>query len=252
MRILISNDDGFGAHGIKVLEKIAHEISDDVWVVAPDHDQSGVSHSLTLRNPLRIREVSERRYMVLGTPSDCVHAAVSHILKDKRPDLVLSGINKGANIAEDISYSGTAAVGMTATLMGMKSIALSMALKPDHPVKWGTAESFGHDIIQQILKFGIPDNVLMNVNFPDVVAQSVQGTKITRQGIRKTEESLVEAVDPRGKPYYWIGPANHNYDGYEEGTDLWAIGNGYISLTPLSINRTHYETLDLLQKGFAA
>jgi 5'-nucleotidase len=248
MRILISNDDGYNAHGIKILEKLAHEITDDVWVVAPDLNQSGVSQALTLRNPLRIKEVSQHRYMISGTPTDCIHVALCHLLKDKKPDLVLSGINLGANVAEDISYSGTVSVAMAATLMGVPSISMSMAFHPDHPVKWSTAEHHALSIIKKIISQGIPENILMNINFPDVISSSVKGALFTEQGIRPPLNHLAEGIDPRGKKYYWIGPANHDYEGHMEGSDLWAIANGYISLTPLSINRTHYPTLQKFQK----
>ncbi len=249
MRILLSNDDGIHAPGLKVLEKIAHDLSPDVWVVAPEVDQSGASHSLTLRDPLRIREISETKYAINGTPTDCVLIAVNHLMKDKKPDLILSGLNYGGNLAEDITYSGTVAAAMEGTLLGIPSVALSMIVKHGHHAKWSTAETFAPDILKQLVKTKMPENVLININFPDVVAASMKGILVTHQGQRKIDDNLEERVDPRGRKYYWIGAIHYSGQG-EEGTDLAAVADGYTSITPLSLDLTHMQTLSMLQQVF--
>lgn len=250
MRILLSNDDGIHATGLKTLEKIARELSDDVWVVAPELDQSGASHSLTLRDPLRIREISERRFAISGTPTDCVMIATNHILKGSPPSLVLSGVNYGSNMAEDITYSGTVAAAMEASLLGIPAIALSLATAHNHPAKWATAEHYAPDIIRRLLKIKFQDNIFVNINFPDLIASSVKGIVITNQGQRRIESHLEECVDPRGRRYYWIGAIHYDGSG-DEGTDLKANANGMISVTPLSLNFTHRETVNQLEKVFA-
>jgi len=250
MRILLSNDDGIHAPGLKTLEKIARELSDDIWIVAPELDQSGASHSLTLRNPLRIREISENRYAISGTPTDCVMVATNHILKGTPPDLVLSGVNHGSNLAEDISYSGTVAAAMEAALLGIPAIALSLTTTFIHPAKWATAEHYAPNIIQRLLKIKFQDNIFVNINFPDLIASSVKGITITTQGQRRIESSLEEHIDPRGRPYYWIGAIHYNGSG-DKGTDLEANAKGWISVTPLSLDYTHRQTMNQLEKVFA-
>ena len=182
LRILISNDDGVNAPGIKVLERIARAISKDVWVVAPEQEQSAAGHSLTIRRPLRVRQLSRRRFAVDGTPTDAVLLGVNHVMKGKRPDLVLSGINRGSNLGEDVTYSGTVAAAMEATILGIPAIALSQFINHPHPVKWATAEYWAPDIIRRIMAVGWGRNVLMNVNFPDVLQSHVTGIEVTRQG----------------------------------------------------------------------
>ncbi|MBX9805526.1 MAG: 5'/3'-nucleotidase SurE [Alphaproteobacteria bacterium] len=249
MRILLSNDDGIHAPGLKTLEKIARELSDDVWVVAPEMDQSGASHSLTLRDPLRIREISERRFAISGTPTDCVMIAAKHILKEKPPTLVLSGVNHGSNMAEDITYSGTVAAAMEASVLGIPAIALSLVVDYNHPAKWSTAEHYAPDIIRRLLKIKFQDNIFININFPDLIASSVKGIAITNQGQRRIVSNLEEKVDPRGGQYYWIGAIHYDGSG-DEGTDLKANANGMISVTPLSLDFTHKETMTQLEKVF--
>ena len=250
MRILLSNDDGIYAPGLKTLEKIARELSDDVWVVAPELDQSGASHSLTLRDPLRIREISSRRFAISGTPTDCVMIATNHILKGSPPSLVLSGVNNGSNMAEDITYSGTVAAAMEAALLGIPAIALSMVTAHTHPAKWSTAEHYAPDIIRRLLKIKFQDNIFININFPDLIASSVKGIAITNQGQRRLEGNLEEHVDPRGRQYYWIGAIHYDGSG-DEGTDLKANSNGLISVTPLSLDFTHRDTMKQLERVFA-
>lgn len=250
MRILLSNDDGIHAPGLKALEKIARELSDDVWIVAPEMDQSGASHSLTLRDPLRIRPISEQRFAISGTPTDCVMIATKNLLKDRPPDLVLSGVNHGSNMAEDITYSGTVAAAMEAALLGIPAIAMSLVTPDNHPAKWATAEQYAPDIIRRLLKIKFQDNIFVNINFPDLVASSVKGIAITHQGQRRIEGNLEERVDPRGRQYYWIGAIQYDGSG-DEGTDLKANSKGLISVTPLSLDFTHRETMKQFNKVFA-
>jgi 5'-nucleotidase len=242
LRILICNDDGIDAPGIKVLERIARTLSSDVWVVAPDSEQSAVSHSLTLRRPLRIRKISSRRFAIDGTPTDSVVMALNHIIKDKRPGLLLSGVNRGANLGDDIPYSGTVAATMEGTLLGIPSIAMSQVFRHPHPLKWATAEKHAPTLIRDLLAVGWSKDVLLNINFPDVVAPQVNGVEITRQGRRTLGDLLVdERSDTRGMPYYWIGYRRH-LGGYAKGSDFAAIANGKISVTPLQFDRSHAAT----------
>jgi 5'-nucleotidase len=256
MRILLTNDDGIHGHGLKVLEKIARAISDDVWIVAPELDQSGSSHSLTLRDPLRIRDISEHKFAVTGTPTDCVLIATSHILKDKKPDLILSGVNYGANIAEDVTYSGTIAAAIEGTLLGIRSIALSLTVDYDHPAKWSTAEHFGPEVIKKVLEIDIDPKILININFPNVISASVKGIKATSQGSRQGADNVVSSIDPRGKPYFWIGAGSFRFDTpnpeQSKGTDLGAIHDGYISVSPLSLDLTHQPSFNTLKGVFGS
>jgi 5'-nucleotidase len=246
-RILIVNDDGYFANGIKLLEKIARKLSRDVWVVAPETEQSAVSHSLTIRRPLRIRKVREQVYAVDGTPTDCVMLAVQHILKDDKPTLCLSGINGGGNLGEDVTYSGTVAAAMEATLLGVPAIALSMHIVHPHPPKWATAEKYAAEVIRRIVRVPWPKNTLMNVNFPDVIASKVRGICAAQQGKHKIGDDLHENRDPRGVPYYWIG-AMRKEDAEQKDTDIVAVRDGWISVTPLYLDLTHRAMLGRLRK----
>ncbi|WP_142850650.1 5'/3'-nucleotidase SurE [Telmatospirillum sp. J64-1] len=248
-RILVSNDDGITAPGIKILERVARSISKDVWVVAPETEQSAVAHSLTIRRPLRIRRVSRRRYAVDGTPTDSVLLAINHLLKDKKPHLVLSGVNRGGNLGEDVTYSGTVAAAMEATLLGVPAIAFSQMLSPGQAVKWDTAEYFAADIIRRVTAVGWAKNVLINVNFPDLHHEQVTGIEVVRQGRRKLGDELMERQDPRGEPYVWIG-AQRAEDRGQEGTDLEAVHRGAISVTPLCTDLTSRRTMQELEKVF--
>lgn len=255
MRILLTNDDGIDAHGLKVLEHIAGSLTDDIWIVAPAHDQSAVSHSLTLRTPFRINEISQQKYAVSGTPTDCVLTAVRLLMADNLPDLVLSGVNDGENLAEDVTYSGTIAAALEATILGIPAIAFSLSTGNLQPVKWATAEHWGPIVLKKILERPIPRNVLMNVNFPNAVHKSVEGIKITCQGQRKIFDHIHQREDPRGIPYYWIGAGPDRYNRPLEfakaDTDIEAIINRYISLTPLSLDMTHKKTVEVLKEQFA-
>ncbi|WP_407051355.1 5'/3'-nucleotidase SurE [Methyloraptor flagellatus] len=251
MRILITNDDGIHAPGLAVLETIAAAIGDEVWVVAPETDQSGKAHSLTLSDPLRLRHIEGRRYAVRGTPTDCVIMGIRHVLPEK-PDLVLSGINRGSNIADDVTYSGTVAGAMEGTILGVPSIALSQAFpwKKDAEPGWDCAEALGVDVVRKILEVGIPKGVLMNVNFPDRKPEEVSGIEVTRQGARNEDLIHVEErIDGRGFPYYWIG-YRPKWLNPEVGTDLWALDQGAVSITPLRLDFTDHAVRQSLQHAF--
>jgi 5'-nucleotidase len=249
-RILVSNDDGIASPGIKLLEEIARAASPDVWVVAPEQEQSAASHSLTTRRPLRLLEVSERRYAVDGTPTDCVMLAVKHLLRDRRPDLVLSGINAGGNVGEDLTYSGTVAAAMEATLLDIPAIALSQHYLDGDPIPWETAARFAPEVIRRLTAFPWPEHTLMNINFPYAAPHQVRGIAVTSQGKRAIADNLSERFDPRGRPYYWIGPVRENGIA-EPGTDLAAINDKQVSVTPIYLNLTNTPVLASLKKVFA-
>ncbi len=241
MRILITNDDGIHATGLAVLERIARTLSDDVYVIAPETDQSGVAHSLTLSDPLRLREISPRHFALKGTPTDCIIMGIQRILADNRPDLVLSGVNRGQNVAEDVTYSGTIAGAMEGTLLGVPSIALSQAYGPvtgRKSLHWDCAETHAPGIIERILKQGLPRGVLVNLNFPDCPPGDVTGIAVTAQGQRDAGLLRIDArEDGRDNAYYWITPARGRSIP-APGTDLAALAAKQISLTPLQLDLT--------------
>ncbi len=248
-RILISNDDGIASPGIKVLEAIAGNLSDDVWVVAPELEQSGASHSLTTRRPLRMREVARRRYAIDGTPTDCVLIAVKRLLRDQPPDLVLSGINAGSNVGEDLTYSGTVAAAMEATLLGIPAMALSQDYRNGQDIPWQTSETFAPEVIRRLLRLSWPDSTLFNINFPGVLPPDSAGFAITSQGQRAIADNLTEGVDPRGRPYYWIGPIREEGEA-EPGTDVAALSGNKVSITPIYLNLTNVPVLAALRRVF--
>lgn len=248
-RVLISNDDGIDAPGLKVLEKVMRKFAGDVWVVAPETEQSAASHSLTLRQPLRIRHVSGKRYAVNGTPTDSVLMGVNQVMKDSPPDLVLSGVNRGGNLGEDVIYSGTVAAAMEGTLMGFPAIALSQVTRDQHPVKWSTTEAWLPKVLKGLIQMSFPASVLVNVNFPDLPATKVQGIEVTKQGKRKIGGDLQSGIDPRGDTYYWIGPQRVE-NRFKKGTDLEAINRGMVSISPLSTDLSHAGALKKLKEIF--
>ncbi len=252
MRILITNDDGIHAHGLSVLQEIARQLSDDVWTVAPETDQSGVSHSLSLNDPLRLRKVAEKTYAVKGTPTDCVIMGVRHILFDHRPDLVLSGVNHGQNVAEDVTYSGTIAGAMEGTILGVRSIALSQAYGPGSRdnIRWDCAAAHAPRILKQLLEIGLPRDTLINVNFPNCAPHEVAGAVATVQG--KRDQALLrveERADGRFKPYYWIAFARGKITP-AEGTDLHALADRKISITPIKLDLTDNPSVTELARVF--
>ena len=249
LRILLTNDDGIGAPGLKILRRIAARITDDIWICAPEAEQSGAGHSLSLMAPLRLRHISGRRYSVDGTPTDCVLMAIHRIMADHPPDLVLSGVNRGGNLGEDITYSGTIAAAMEATLLGVPAIALSQDLTNGRRhASWAATETHGADIVRRLCRAGWPKGTLINVNFPDLRAGEVAGVAVTRQGQRQIGDNLVERIDPRGRPYYWIGAAL-NLAQPRKGTDMAAVENKMISVTPIHLDFTHTPTLRHLREA---
>lgn len=238
-RILLSNDDGIHAPGIAILRKIAETISDDIWVVAPETEQSCSSHSLTLTRPLRPKQLQEKTFMVDGTPTDCVLLALEKIMPDTLPDLVLSGVNKGANMADDITYSGTVAAAMEAALMGIPSIALSQQAYPGHATKWETALAHGPTLLAHAIELAWEKGAFLNINFPDTEPQNVKGVSVTRHGTRPISQSFLEQKDPFGRTCYWLGPI-YEQDPEHPDTDLYALSHGHISVTPIHLDLTYY------------
>ena len=254
MRILVTNDDGFHSPGIEACMRIAHALSDDVWMVAPESDQSGVAHSLSLSDPLRLRKLGERRFAVKGTPTDCVIMAVRHILADMKINLVLSGVNKGQNVAEDVTYSDTVAGAIEGTILGIPSVALSQCYTQatrDNP-SYAAAEAHGPNLIRRLLKVGMPEGVLVNVNFPACKPEEVAGVAITTQGKRDPEVLRIEPrFDGRNNPYFWIGFSRKQYE-LPNGSDMQAVAQKRISVTPLRIDMTDEPFMTQLAQDFAA
>jgi 5'-nucleotidase len=254
MRILITNDDGIHAPGLAVLERVARSLSDDVYVIAPEFDQSGVAHSLSLNDPLRLREISPRHFAVKGTPTDCVIMGIRSILADNPPDLVLSGVNRGQNVAEDVTYSGTIAGAMEGTILGVPSIALSQAY--DHRTgretpPWDCAETHAAGLIRKVLAHGIPKDVLININFPACPAEAVKGVSVATQGKRDAQLLRIDPRhDGRGNPYYWIA-FGRGVITPGAGTDLEAIAGNLIAVTPLRLDLTDQESFSALQQALA-
>lgn len=244
-RILISNDDGVNAEGIGILERIARTLSDDVWVCAPEYEQSGAGHSLSLHEPLRLRQVDERRFAVKGTPTDAVLLGVQEVCKDKRPDLMLSGINRGSNLAEDVTYSGTVSAAMEATLLEIPSIAFSNQIKGS--VNWDVPEKYTADLIRALAKTTIPHDRLINVNFPAVALADVKGIKLCPQGRRKLDDNLDRRIDPAGRPYIWIGGQRTIPFSESPEADFQQIKLGYITVTPISLDMTDYAMMESLK-----
>lgn len=250
MRILLTNDDGIHAPGLVALEKIARTLSDDVWICAPEYEQSGASRALTLSDPLRVRRIDPQRFAVEGTPTDCVMMAVQQLIDGPAPDLVLSGVNRGHNVAEDVTLSGTVAGAIEGMALGIPSIALSQAINYFHDdvvAHWETAETYGPGIIRRLLEVGWPRDVIMNVNFPALPPEQITTVEVTRQGFRDGHmRHWDKRTDLRGRDYYWMG-FTLKASSPAEGTDLRAVYDGKISVTPLHIDLTHNETVHALQ-----
>jgi 5'-nucleotidase len=252
MRILLTNDDGIHAEGIQVLERIARQLGDDIWVVAPEADQSGFAHSLSLSDPLRMRKISDKHYAVRGTPTDCVIMGVRHIMKEP-PDLILSGINAGSNMADDVTYSGTVAGAMEGTLLGIRSISISQAYSVSdagRTVEWGTTEKLAPELLTKLIRLPLPENVFLNINVPNVPEDEVKGVHVTSQGKITHGLWLEERKDGRGFPYFWMRFGRDPYE-VRDGTDVAAVRSGYISVTPLHMDLTAHAVKDQIAKALA-
>ena len=253
MRILLTNDDGIHAPGLKVLEAIARKFSDDIWICAPSEEQSGAGHSLTLTRPVRLRQHDERRFSVTGTPTDSVTMALKKILPAP-PDLVLSGVNRGANLGDDVTYSGTVSAAMESALAGIRSIALSQVYAKEgvgDGVSFDAAEKWGEKVLRPLIDMPFAARTLVNVNFPPLSGDEVKGIRVVRQGFHDyARGSVVESTDPRGYQYFWFG-----LHGIEHtpghATDLEAISDGFVSVTPLQLDLTHEGSLASLAGRFA-
>jgi 5'-nucleotidase len=246
MRILVTNDDGIHAEGLAVLEKIARALSDEVWVCAPESEQSGASRAVTISEPLRVRQIEPRRFAVLGTPSDCVMLAIQNLMGDARPDLVLSGVNRGLNAAEDVTMSGTVAGAIEAMSLGVPAIALSQRMTygpADEIAPFESAETYGAGLVARLVELGWPNEVILNINFPAAPAADVREVEVTRQGSRDVLTRYAERrTDLRGRDYYWLG-YRAAAQAPAAGTDLRAVDEGRISVTPLHIDLTHMATV---------
>jgi 5'-nucleotidase len=241
MRILVSNDDGYLATGINILTAALEKVA-DVVVVAPDRNRSAASNSLTVHSPLRVSKVGENRYTVDGTPSDCVHLALTGLLEDE-PDLVVSGINHGANLGDDTIYSGTVAAAMEGRFLGLPTIAVSLV---GHKlVHFDTAARVATELVQKIERATLEPDVVLNVNVPDVPYDELSGMRATRLGFRHKSEPVIKSRDPHGRPIYWVGPAGRGAD-TGPGTDFDAIDAGAVAVTPLRVDLTRHEAVATL------
>ncbi len=250
-RILITNDDGINAEGLKVLEHIALAISDDVWVVAPEAEQSGAAHSLTLHLPVRVRKIAPKRFAVGGTPTDCVLLALKEIIpvKKKPVTLVLSGVNHGSNVGDDVTYSGTIAAAMEGTILNVPSIALSLLCNGSEKIHWQTAEKHAPDIIKKLVEIGWAENTLINMNFPDCSANKVKAIRVCPQGKRIVNIQLSERADPKGRPYFWLGGERDNTP-EKTGVDIDYLHKGYITITPIGMDLTDYKSIEKIRAIF--
>lgn len=241
MRILVSNDDGVTAPGIKVLATELATIA-EVNVVAPDRNRSGASNSLTLRDPLRVKQLENGYYSVEGTPTDCVHLALTGFLEPVI-DIVVSGINEGANLGDDVLYSGTVAAAMEGRYLGLPAIAVSMV--GEHNLNYQTAAVIAKQLVVKLSRNKLPSQTILNVNVPNLPLEQIKGLQVTRLGTRHGAEPMVKEYDPRGRPIYWVGPPGLEADA-GPGTDFHAINSGYVSITPLHLDMTHYKIFDQL------
>lgn len=245
-RVLITNDDGIKAPGLEVLEYIASQIAREVWVVAPEHDQSGVSHAISLHSPLRATPYGLRRYGVAGTPGDCVVVGVRHLMKDNPPDLVLSGVNRGGNLGVETVFSGTVGAAMTALLLGYRAIAMSQTFTDFQKIRWENARLLGAGVVSRLLAAGWPGDVCLNVNFPDVAPEDTKALQATRQGIGRVKHIDVDArTDPRGMDYVWLRFERGERDNPPDSETAVVMAGG-VSATPLAFERTDHAARDAL------
>ncbi len=243
MIILISNDDGINSEGIKCLENTLRDLG-EVWTVAPDRAQSAMSRALTLAMPLKATQLSNNRFMVNGTPSDCVNIAINRLMPVK-PDIMISGINNGANLCDDISYSGTVAAAFEATILGIPAIAVSLAARLN--CIFQPAADFTKNIISEVLNHKLPENTFLNINIPDTKGEKITAAKITHQGKSLYENIITERVDPRGEKYFWIGGDGTSYADIP-GSDADAVNNNVASITPINTDMTDYSALEIIKK----
>ncbi len=237
MKILVSNDDGINAFGLRCLSEALADLG-EVIIVAPDRNRSGASNSLTLDSPLRVETLDEgKRYSVKGTPTDCVHFAVNQLLQPW-PNIVVSGINHGANLGDDVIYSGTVAAATEGRHMGLPAVAMSLVGE----THFASAAYYAKLIVQRLQNYPLPSDQILNVNVPDLPLEQIKGIKITRLGNRHRDEKMIAMMDPRGKPVYWVGPPGEKQDA-GEGTDFHAIEHGYVSITPLHVDMTAYNSI---------
>lgn len=252
MRILLTNDDGISAPGLYVLEKIAAQLSDDIWICAPSDEQSGAGHSLSISRPVRLRKHAERRFSVSGTPTDSVMMALRMVMPEP-PDLILSGVNRGANLGDDVTYSGTVSAAMEGALAGIRSIALSQVYRNEgvgDDVSFEAAEAWGAQVLKPIVDMSFAERTLINVNFPPLPADRVKGIRIVRQGFHDyARGSVIKAKDPRGFSYYWFGLHGIEHTPAHD-TDLEAIADDFVSVTPLQLDLTHEASLAALAQRY--
>lgn len=240
-RILLTNDDGFDAPGIRLLEQVAEQLADEVWIVAPATDKSGVSNSVSLREPVRIEPRGARRYAIHGMPADCVIVAIRHLMKENLPDVVLSGINSGSNIGFETILSGTVGAAITGVLLEIPSIALSQDKPQDAPPDWQCSETWCFNVLTHLAKMGLTATCCLSVNFPNLPAGQIKGIKITRQGQGKVNGmSVTPTTDPLGDTYYWVR-VEHGVLDLPENSEVLAVHEGYISVTPLTFERTEQQ-----------
>jgi len=248
MRILLTNDDGVHAPGLEVLETIARQLSDDIWICAPAEEQSGAGHSLTLNEPVRLRQLGERRFSVVGTPTDAVTLALRKALP-ALPDLILSGVNRGENLGDDITYSGTVSAAIEGALAGIPSIALSQQVLGEGE-GFSAALAWGANVLRPLLDAPFAERTLVNINFPSIPADKVKGIRVVRHGFHDYGRgTIIEGTDPRGRSYFWFGLDDMEHTPGHE-TDLEAVADGYVAVTPLQIDLTHYSSLGLLSERF--
>lgn len=244
MKILLSNDDGYRAEGLRALDEALTPLA-DITVVAPDRNRSGASNSLTLDVPLRVMPFGERRFLVVnGTPTDCVHLAVSGLFEGEDDhDMVVSGINDGPNLGDDVIYSGTVAAAVEGRFLGLPAMAVSLVIQPDSGVHYETAARVAAELVMRIQRSPLHQATILNVNVPDVPFDQLRGYQATRLGFRHRSDPIVKMADPRGRPVYWVGPAGGSQDA-GPGTDFYAVANNYVSVTPLQIDLTRHSMLD--------
>lgn len=245
-RVLLTNDDGFDAPGIKLLERVAEHFAEEVWIIAPATDKSGVSNSVSLREPVRVEARGLRKFAVHGTPADCVTVAVRHLMKDAPPDALFSGINSGSNIGFETVLSGTVGAAVTGVLLGVPSLALSQDKRQQDQPDWQVAEAFCQSAIEQLVTTGLPTACCLNINFPNLPLDQIKGLRATRQGIGKVKGMQVTKItDPLNEDYFWIR-VEHGIDELPEDSEVAAVSQGYISVTPLNFERTALDAWEKL------